>query len=292
MSDISKINLNNTVYTLKDAVARESLADKQDTLISGTTIKTINNQSILTNGNITVPQSVSELINDSKFQTLSDVENLILDELSRFDKLDYKIVTTLPAIGDAGVRYLIKHATDDRYEEYIYVEGQWYDIGSTDEVDLSQYYTKTETDLLIENKQDALVPDTSYPSYYIDADINGTVIKLATKDYVDSKDPFMLLDFNQTLSSAINIPSCQQDIANTSVPNVDIVISDDLGETWAIASLAKYEVFNSSSARLNVWPVCMFSMNGQKTLRLRMMAAGPNSKTATRIAGAMLLKHR
>lgn len=107
-----------------------------------------------------------------------------------------------------------------------------------------------------------------------------------------SRDPFMLLDFQQQLN--ISIPSVMNDISNTSIPNVDVTISDALGVDWAIASLAKYEVHDAASGgnRINVMPICMFSMNAQKTLRIRMMAAGPNSKTARRISGAMLLKHR
>lgn len=107
-----------------------------------------------------------------------------------------------------------------------------------------------------------------------------------------SRDPFMLLDFQQQLN--ISIPSVMNDISNTAIPNVDVSISDALGVDWAIASLAKYEVHDAASGgnRINVMPICMFSMNTQKTLRIRMMAAGPNSKTARRISGAMLLKHR
>ena len=90
----------------------------------------------------------------SQYQTQAQVEALILDELSRFDKLDYKIVQTLPATGTAGVRYLVKHATEDRYEEYIYINGTWYDIGATNEVNLNDYYTKTEADLLLADKAD------------------------------------------------------------------------------------------------------------------------------------------
>jgi hypothetical protein len=107
-----------------------------------------------------------------------------------------------------------------------------------------------------------------------------------------SMDPFMLLDFQQQLN--ITIPSVMTDISNTSIPNVDVAINDTLGADWAIASLAKYEVYDAASGgnRLNVVPVCMFSMNTQKTLRVRMMVAGANSKTARRISGAILLKHR
>lgn len=47
MADISKITLNGTDYNIKDENA-------QETLVSGTNIKTINNQSILGSGNITI----------------------------------------------------------------------------------------------------------------------------------------------------------------------------------------------------------------------------------------------
>ena len=198
MADISKIKISGTTYDLKDATARTDIESKQDKLTSGTTIKTINDTSVLGSGNIPVVQGDYDSTNNkveleqgtnalsfiqttdglsvtantgsgsnfidrelvsksyvSQYQTQAQVEALILDELSRFDKLDYQIVTTLPATGSPGVRYLVKHATDDRYEEYIYVNNQWYDIGATDEVNLDNYYTKTEADLLLADKADA-----------------------------------------------------------------------------------------------------------------------------------------
>ncbi len=55
MADISKITLpNNSEYDLKDATARSELSNKQATLVSGTNIKTINNESILGSGNLTI----------------------------------------------------------------------------------------------------------------------------------------------------------------------------------------------------------------------------------------------
>lgn len=55
MADISKITLpSNDEYNIKDATARDGLALKQDTLVSGTNIKTINNESLLGSGNITI----------------------------------------------------------------------------------------------------------------------------------------------------------------------------------------------------------------------------------------------
>lgn len=55
MADLSSITLpDNNTYTFKDEVARVGLAGKQDTLVSGTNIKTINSQSLLGSGNIAI----------------------------------------------------------------------------------------------------------------------------------------------------------------------------------------------------------------------------------------------
>lgn len=161
------------------------------------------------------------------------------------------------------------------------------EMSDTSENAVQNKVIKAYVDSEVEGKQDALVADGTY---YVDAEVDGVVIKLATKAYVDSKDPFMLMDFNQTLD--LSLPYCTENIANTSIPNVDVVISDELGAEWAIASLAKYEVKNANSQRVNCWPVCSFSMNGQKTLRIRMMCAGTSRQTVASINGAILLKRR
>lgn len=118
---------------------------------------------------------------------------------------------------------------------------------------------------------------------------SGTDITQLLSDVEAGKNAFMLYDFNQSIN--ITIPPVTQDLANTQIPNVDITISDEMAVTWAIAALAKYEV-KDSSGRINAFQVCSFSMNGQKTLRLRMMVGGTLSKNAINISGAVLLKHR
>ena len=122
-----------------------------------------------------------------------------------------------------------------------------------------------------------------------DIDVTVTSSSIWSSSFV-SQDPFMLLDFAQTIS--VTIPVCTKNIANTQIPNVDISITDEMGVNWAIASLAKFEVKNDSGQRINAWPVCQFSMNGQKTLRLRMMCGGNADTAAANISGAILLKHR
>lgn len=57
MADVSILNVNNTDYNIRDDVARTSISSKQDTLVSGTNIKTINGTSILGSGDLTVSDS-------------------------------------------------------------------------------------------------------------------------------------------------------------------------------------------------------------------------------------------
>lgn len=79
MADISKITLNGTDYNIKDSNA-------QETLVSGTNIKTINNESILGSGNITISggsgSDTEELqlvaaagINDTRMSLAAEIRN-------------------------------------------------------------------------------------------------------------------------------------------------------------------------------------------------------------------------
>ena len=67
--DVSKIN----GYNLKDAKARQELINKQDELISGSNIKTINGQSILGNGDITINEG--ENVDLSEYVTKEELNN-------------------------------------------------------------------------------------------------------------------------------------------------------------------------------------------------------------------------
>lgn len=70
-----------------------------------------------------------------------------------------QVVDTLPQIGDTDTIYLLKKDTpgeQNLYDEYVYTETSgWEHIGDTS-VDLTDYYTKEETDERLNNKQDAL----------------------------------------------------------------------------------------------------------------------------------------
>lgn len=60
--DISKLSNGTNTYIIRDDVAREAITNKQDTLVSGTNIKTINNTSILGSGNIDIQSGGNSII--------------------------------------------------------------------------------------------------------------------------------------------------------------------------------------------------------------------------------------
>lgn len=97
-----------------------------------------------------VPKKVSDITNDSGFQTEAEVQALIDAELADITGIDFQVVTELPESGVKGTIYLLHRggASTDIYDEYVWLtpEGgtaHWEQIGNT-EVDLSGYWSKTE----------------------------------------------------------------------------------------------------------------------------------------------------
>lgn len=111
MADISKILLpSEDEYNVKDSVARSGLANKQDTLVSGTNIKTINNTSLLGSGNIDIQggggetyringtydptaQPSGDYVIDGSVYPAEDVYDAVQDEMNLVLSLDGSIYT-------------------------------------------------------------------------------------------------------------------------------------------------------------------------------------------------------
>lgn len=119
----------NTTYTdypytsqaTRDYVASQ-LSSKQDTLVSGTNIKTVNNQSILGEGNLTIDLTI------------------------------YRVVQSLPAQDiDPNKIYLMLNpegAGNNAYDEYMYVNNGWEKIGQMgNNIDLTGYLTIADASL-------------------------------------------------------------------------------------------------------------------------------------------------
>ena len=103
-----------------------------------------------------IPTNVSSLTNDTGYQTASDVASAI----ASIQQFEIKIVDALPVSGQKMVLYLLPKTSvsgDNIYDEYIWLEStsSFELVGSTT-VDLSDYYTKTETDQKLDTKQDTL----------------------------------------------------------------------------------------------------------------------------------------
>ncbi len=92
-----------------------------------------------------VPTKVSDLTNDSKYQTDTEVNNAITDALADIVGFSIEIVNTLPATGEDGVFYFVPNSGEQNniYDEYLYVNNAWEKLGTT-EIDLSNYLQKTD----------------------------------------------------------------------------------------------------------------------------------------------------
>lgn len=112
------------------------------------TAQTITNKEV----NIAVPTAVSDLTNDSGFQTQTQVATAIAAAVDAITGIDFSIVASLPASGVKGTIYLLAATggvDPDVYDEYIWLDGdnetsgRFEKIGTT-EAKLSNYWSKTE----------------------------------------------------------------------------------------------------------------------------------------------------
>ena len=101
---------------------------------NGTSVGTFSaNASSASTAAITVPTAVSDLTNDSGYQTASDVTTAINTAIAGITGISFEVVAQLPASGDAGTIYLVSNGGSgtDIYDEYIYYNNAWEKIGST-----------------------------------------------------------------------------------------------------------------------------------------------------------------
>lgn len=133
-----------------------------------------------------LPTKVSSLINDANYQTAAEVAQMI----ASIPQFEVKIVDELPSQGQKMILYLIPKTSaggDNIYDEYIWLEStSAFELIGTTTVDLSNYYTKDETNNLLNDK----------------ANINQTGNKLG---YTDSK--LSLEDINGNRLSEVTIKS-------------------------------------------------------------------------------------
>lgn len=105
----------------------------------------------------TIPTNNNQLTNGAGYQTSVQVQTAITNALSNIQGISYSIVTELPALGQAGVIYLISNgsANSNSYDEYIYVNDKFERIGTT-EVDLTGYLKETDLQEITNEEIDEL----------------------------------------------------------------------------------------------------------------------------------------
>lgn len=163
---LSQNDLTNTLKGQYDAAYTHSQSAHAPSDAERNTIVgiTVNGSDVTPDGTtrkvaLTVPTKVSDLANDSGFQTASDVSGAIATALEDYtDSTDMQtaiaeavasaghlkrtVVASLPDSNqDEDTIYMIKDGTGtDQYTEHMWINGAWETIGST-RVDLSDYVT-------------------------------------------------------------------------------------------------------------------------------------------------------
>lgn len=185
---------------VQNKVITAALGAKQNTLTAGTAI-TIDNTDpaapvISANNDYTnlvnKPTALSAFTNDQGFitNTVNNLTNYYLKTatysaaeidtlISNLHSLTVEIVETLPTQDiSTHTIYLVNITGTNNYNQWMYINNAWSNIGSTS-VDLTNYYTKTQTDTLLDDKVDKVtgygLSQENFTSAYKDQLDNYTV---------------------------------------------------------------------------------------------------------------------
>ena len=233
LSTISENGVQNKVIT-------NALNGKQNTLVqgSGITIDTTDPTHPQISANIDYtnlinkPTKLSDFTNDENFitNTANNLSNYYLktetytqsevnDLISQLASLSVEIVESLPTSDISTTTiYLINVSGTNNYNQWMYINNAWANIGSTS-VDLTNYYTKTQVDTLLNNKVDKVSGKglstndftNAYKSmldnYTVDSTLDSTstnpIQNAVVTQALDAKQP-------KTLSSPITIGGTSQ----------------------------------------------------------------------------------
>lgn len=118
---------------------------KQDRLVSGDNIKTINNESLLGGGNITINADTSDCVkitsqsftNSQKSQARANIGAASVDDLANVNSEEYVVVSVLPTASSTtlGKIYLVGPDGNSEYARYITtyngISYSWIQFGTT-----------------------------------------------------------------------------------------------------------------------------------------------------------------
>ena len=180
-----------------------ALEGKQATLVSGTNIKTVNGQSVLGSGDMTIQAGDTDAVKYVS-QTLTDAQkaqaraNIGAASLADIADMDFVTATTLPTASAStmGHIYLIGPDANDNYDRYFTQESSgsysWVSLGST-QIDLSTYATQAEVSQL-----EAEVHNLSGVFYGVHATTATLPENITAKGYafVGAENPYAIWNFD------------------------------------------------------------------------------------------------
>lgn len=288
--------------------------DLQDRLVSGTNIKTINNQSLLGSGNIDVSggggSDFVELINGvSTYQETLDAvssNKRILFKPSKYNTSRYLVLTASANNNKVNLNIITSIANNINK----FIECLTYTVDTSNQWSFvsTGYIRSMDVDSAMSDTSENAVQNKAIKSYVdtadtalqtqlgdlaaLTTDVKTNLVGAINEVYEKSGEPFRVKNWANTMT--VEIPACTEDLSNTAIPKMVFSIDATEGEDYQIVGMIAYEVFDAASGgnRINCWPVCQFTGNGQKELSVRWVCAGTSRKTARRINAWVLLKHR
>lgn len=216
------------------------------------------------NGIPTIPTKVSDLTNDSGFIT-NAVNNLLnyytkteINNMFTSGNISFEFVTELPETGEQNIIYFVSNNSDidnNLFNEYVWtINNTWEELGSVS-IDLSNYYNKQETTLLIEQNINNLSTVAKTGNY---DDLIGTPnIPTNTSDLVNNSG-FITVDVDN-LTFYYNKTTIDEKI--NSIPSFDSSQYYNKTETNNLIANAEYVSYSISQpltdiqkerARLNI----------------------------------------
>ena len=154
MAKLNKINLNGVSYDIEDANAQSQLGT-----LTGDLSQEVSNRQSAVQG---VQDNLDNEVTRAKAAEKKNADAIesLRTKIGSFDLTLYRIVDSLPTedIKENKI-YLVRNESvvgGNIYTEYIYVNDAWEELGEYKaDVDLSNYYNKSQTDNLLSGKADS-----------------------------------------------------------------------------------------------------------------------------------------
>lgn len=258
----------------------------QERLVSGTNIKTLNNQSLLGDGNIDVGGGGVSIVerdvtNFAELASVLNSGNVII--VKDGDNNHLVIQTSAIPLPESQNNILLRCGTLNGTGV---VSSHFYSIDK-----LSDQWTRY--DSVYEGATQSYVDGITGDLSTLTTDNKTNLVSAINEVYEKSGEPFRIKNWANNALNVTIVP-CTSDAGNTSLAKMVYTINDVEGADYQIVGMLAYEVFDAASGgnRINCWPVCQFTGNGQKELSVRWMCGGTTNKVAKRINAWVLLKHR